>query len=234
MHPQLTLSLGMTPATTFGTYHIDEGNRLCVQALSALANGSIDDEQIYLWGEAGAGKSHLLSAACQESSARGYRIAYIPGELANSTAALDGLEYCSLVCIDDLQRLDRAAEVDLFHCINRCRETDTKLLFAADRTPDELGLTLKDLETRLSWGLKFQLPILGDEALMGAFRDELEARSLAAGEEVVAYVMKRFPRRIDSLKHVVDQLDAASLTEQRRITIPFVKQVLENSSAFLA
>jgi len=234
MHPQLTLSLGMTPATTFGTYHVDQGNRLCVQALTALVHGSIDDKQLYLWGETGAGKTHLLSAACQESSALGYRIAYIPGELANSSSALQGLEQCSLVCIDDLQRLDHAAEVDLFHCINRCHESNTKLLFAADRGADELGLNLKDLKTRLSWGLNFQLPILSDEALMGALKDELEARSLAASDDVLAYVMKRFPRRIDSLKHFVDRLDSASLTEQRRITIPFVKEVFGDASTFLA
>ena len=186
---------------------------------------ALDDVQIFLWGDTGTGKSHLLSAACQALSAKGYRVAYLPGEIVNHSGALEGMEFSDLLCIDDLQRLDHASEVDLFHCINRCRETGTRLILAADRSPDELGLKLKDLQTRLAWGLVFQLQGLSDEGLREAFKREIEARSLEASDEVLGFVLRRFPRRIAALKQVVDTLDEVSLSEQRRITIPFVKSV---------
>jgi DnaA family protein len=135
------------------------------------------------------------------------------------------MEQCELLCIDDLQRLDHASEVDLFHCINRCRELETRLVLAADRAPDQLGLRLKDLQTRLAWGLVFHTQSMGEAGLRQAFRREIEARSLEASEEVLGYVMRRFPRRMSALKAVVDTLDEVSLSAQRRITIPFVKSV---------
>ena len=224
-HPQLTLSLDTAPATSFASFHVDEHNVMVRDAVRAFVAEKLDDPQIYIWGEEGAGKSHLLSAACEQLGAEGFRVAYLPGEMANFSGALDGMEMCDLLCIDDLQRLDHASETDLFHCINRCRDTGTRLILAADRTPETLGIRLNDLQTRLSWGLVFQLPVLGENGLQQALRQEIQLRSLQASDDVVAYVMRRFPRRMSALKQVVDRLDEVSLSEQRRITIPLVKSV---------
>ena len=225
MHPQLTLGLDTAPATSFDSFHVDSSNQLVRDSLRAFAEGTLDGVQVFLWGDSGTGKSHLLTAACQVFSQAGYRVGYLPGEMVNYSGALDGMEQVDLLCIDDLQRLDHVAEIELFHCINRCREAGARLIFAADRTPDELGLKLKDLQTRLAWGLVYQVPPLSDDALRDAFRWEIEARSLEASDEVLGYVLRRFPRRIATLKHVVDALDEVSLSEQRRITIPLVKSV---------
>lgn len=225
MHPQMTLALDTAPATSFNSFHIDTDTAVVRDTVQAFAEGALSDVQIYLWGDTGTGKSHLMSAACQEFSHRGYRVAYVPGEMVNYPGALDGLEYVDLLCVDDLQRIDHAAEVDLFHCINRCRELDTRLIIAADRAPAELGLQLKDLQTRLAWGLVFHMRYLSDDGLRDAFRKEIENRSLEASDEVLGYVFRRFPRRMSTLKHLVNTLDEISLSEQRRITIPFIKTV---------
>ncbi|NND90275.1 MAG: DnaA regulatory inactivator Hda [Granulosicoccus sp.] len=224
-HPQLTLALDTAPGATFDSFHVDESTRLVLDSMRAFAGGGLDEVQIYLWGDMGTGKSHLLSAACQWFSHKGYRVAYMPGEMINHPGALEGMEYCDLLCIDDLQRLDHASEVDLFHCINRCRQMQSRLILAADRAPDRLGLALKDLETRLAWGLVCHTQPMGDEGLRQALRKEIENRSLQASDEVIGYVLRRFPRRMSALKSVVDTLDEVSLTEQRRITIPLVKSV---------
>jgi DnaA family protein len=225
MHPQMTLALDTAPATSFRSFHIDIDTAVVRDTVQAFAEGALSDVQIYLWGDTGTGKSHLISAACQAFSHRGYRIAYVPGEMVNHRGALDGMEHVDLLCIDDVQRIDRASEVDLFHCINRCRELDTRLIIASDRAPSELGLRLKDLQTRLAWGLVFQMRYLSDDGLKDAFRHEIENRSLEVSDEVLGYVFRRFPRRMSVLKQLVNTLDEISLSEQRRITIPFIKTV---------
>lgn len=226
MHPQLTLPLGVVPSASFDTFTTGESNRLTVAGVEAFAEGSLDEPQLYIWGEAGAGKSHLLSATCQRVSSLGYRVAYLPGELANQSQSLLGLEQCDVVCFDDLQQLDRGAEEDLFHCINRCRAAGTRLLFTADNNPRKLGLHLADLTTRLSWGLVFQLDRLADSELSHALRHEIEIRALQVSDDVLEYLLRRFPRDMASLKQVVDHLDNVSLSEQRRITIPLIRDAL--------
>lgn len=226
MHPQLTLPLGVVPSASFDTFTTGESNRLTVAGVEAFAAGSLDDAQLYIWGEAGAGKSHLLSASCQRVNSMGYRVAYLPGELAKQPQSLLGLEQCDLVCIDDVQQLGHVAEEDLFHCINRCRATGTRLLFSADSKPGKLGLQLADLTTRLDWGLVFQLDRLADAELSHALRHEIEIRALQVSDEVLEYLLRRFPRDMASLKKVVDHLDNVSLSEQRRITIPLIREAL--------
>jgi DnaA family protein len=135
-HPQLTLSLDTAPAISFASFHVDEGNLMVRNAVQAFVDGKLDDSQMFVWGDAGAGKSHLLSAACDQLNRHGFRIAYLPGEIVNASGALDGMELCDFLCIDDLQRLDHAAEIDLFHCINRCRDTGARIMLAADRAPE--------------------------------------------------------------------------------------------------
>ncbi|MBX2884659.1 MAG: DnaA regulatory inactivator Hda [Granulosicoccus sp.] len=225
VHPQLPLALDTAPARSFTSFHVDQENTVVRDALQAFLANKLDDTQIYLWGHEGAGKSHLLSAACEQLSASGYRIAFLPGELVNAEGSLEAMDRYDLLCIDDLQRMDHAAEIDLFHCVNRCRDANTKLIFAADRAPDELGVRLPDLKTRLSFGLVFHIRPLSERGLQSALRREIQLRSLSASDEVIAYVLRRFPRRISLLKQVVDELDQVSLSEQRRITIPLVKQV---------
>lgn len=224
-HPQLTLSLDTAPAVSFDSFHVDANNLITRDALEAFVRGELNDVQIYLWGETGTGKTHLLTAACDAFTRQGYRIAYFPGEMINIPGSLEGMEHVDLLCIDDLQRIDHASEVDLFHFINRCRSAGTQLVIAADRCAEDLGLQLCDLHTRLDWGLVFQLKTLSDEGLRDAFRKEIEQRSLKASDEVIGYVLKRFPRKMNILKQVVDTLDEVSLLEQRRITVPFIKSI---------
>ena len=229
-HPQLTLALDTAPSTSFDSFHVDGDNVTTRDALKAFVDGELEDSQVFIWGAEGSGKTHLLTAACEAYNQQGYRIAYLPGEIINNSGSLDGLENLDLLCIDDLQRLDHAAEVDLFHLINRCRAAGAKLILAADRSVDELGFHLADLQTRLSWELVFHLTPLGDSALRDAFRKEIELRALQASDEVLAYVLKRFPRRMNILKEVVNTLDEVSLSEQRRITVPFIKQVFDDAN----
>lgn len=234
MAQQLTLAIDTAPATSFATFYARgddaSGRALASASIEALVRGELDEKQIYIWGASGSGKSHLLTAACRVVSESGLRIAYLPGELANQPSALEGLEAFDLVCIDDLQRLDHVAEADLFHCINRCRECATRLLFAADRSIERLGLALADLTTRLAWGPVFHLEPLQGVDVINALRQEFALRSLEASDEVLSWIERRCPRDMRAMKALVDRLDAASLSEQRRLTVPFVRQTLDTEA----
>ena len=203
-----------------------EINAVACSAVAMLARTRGEDTQLFLSGGLGSGKTHLLTAACQLASSLGYRVAYLPGELANQDGALLGLEQSDLLCIDDLQRLDHGAEESLFHCINRCRQSGARLLLAADRLPAELGITLPDLQTRLAWGAIFQLHALDDGDLADAIRRQADARGLHISEEVMGYLLRHSARDMTTLMRVLQSLDEASLARQRRITVPLVRDVL--------
>ena len=231
LHPQLTLSLGIVSTSSFESYWSGSANANAVASLHSFCAGELPDHQFLLWGNSAVGKTHLLSAACQQLAGKGFQIAYLTGELASREGALVGIEHTDLFCLDDLHGLARGGEEALFHCINRCRESGTRMLFASRLPKDELPISLPDLKTRLSWGAVFQLQALEDNELSDALNRLLSVRGLDVNDEVIDYILRRYPRNMNALSELVEQLDQASMSEQRRITIPLVRSLSNDVQA---
>jgi DnaA family protein len=223
-HSQLPLGIGLKDTATFENFY-PVGNELVLQALQQG-----NDAMLYLWGPVGSGKSHLLQALCHAMAAKGESHIYLPlRELVSlSPALLEGLEQQALIAIDDIQAAagQSAWEEGLFHLYNRVRDSGHRLVVSASGAPSSLGLGLPDLVSRLGWGPVFQLTALTDIEKRGALQLRAHRRGLEMGDEVADYLLKRCPRDMDSLFNMLNRLDQASLAAQRRLTIPFVRQLL--------
>lgn len=197
---------------------------------SALGKG---EKQVYIWSSRGGGKSHLLQAACNLAAKNQRTVCYLPAEqiINQPVQIMDGIEHLDVVCLDDVELLaqSRTWEVALFDLINRMRETGNSLLLAAAAAPEALQVQLPDLRSRLSWGPVFQLQLLGDDDKYEALRIRALQRGLELPENVAEYLMRHYPRDLFGLFERLEMLDTAAMAMQRRLTIPFVKSVLEIS-----
>jgi len=185
---------------------------------------------VYLWGGSGCGKSHLLQAACHAEAERDGSPAYLPlRELATADSSIcQGLEHMSLVCLDDLQAVvgQRGWEEALFHLYNGVRESGGRMIVAADASPFALAVELPDLRSRLGWGPVFALQALDDAGKLSALQLRAQVRGIELSDEVGAYLLRRAPRDMHALFALLERLDQASLAAQRRLTIPFVRELL--------
>ena len=141
---------------------------------------------------------------------------------------LEGLERADLVCLDDVDALAGAQEWEqaVFALYNGLREHGGRLLAAGPVPPAALPLELEDLRTRLAWGLVYQLQPLDDEDKLRGLQQRARERGLELPDAVARYLLQRCRRDMASLLHCLDELDRASLAAQRRLTIPFVKEVM--------
>jgi DnaA-homolog protein len=204
-------------------------NAAAVAAIRRLADGK-ERLPVYLYGEPGSGKTHLLHAAARAVGETGRPVAYVPGALIRQRPwALDGLEGMALVCIDALDALNGAdaAEEALFHLYNRCLERETALLFAALAHPGSLALGRDDLRTRLGWGLCVQVKPMSDADLLDALRERARQRGLELPPASARYLLGRLPRLSTALFPVLEDIDRAALAAKRRLTIPFLRDYLE-------
>lgn len=226
------LVLPLAPGgSRFESFVASGANRMTVAAVQAFAAGGIDEPQLFLHGVSGSGKSHLLSAACERARADGHRIAYVNCADRVEASAFDGLETNGLNAIDRLEALDDHCEEALFHAINRCRSANARLLFAARVAPGGLDHTLPDLATRLHWGPVFQLHRVDDESMTDALEQLFRSRGIPVGREVLAYLLSRCSRDMATLTHLVDRLDTLSLQQQRAVTVPLVRQLVDPAVA---
>lgn len=223
-HLQLPLGIGLKDTATFDNFY-PAGNELAVQALQKS-----HDKMLYLWGSQGCGKSHLLQALCHATAASGQSPVYLPlRELTSlSPSLLEGLEQQALIAVDDIQAVAGLSqwEEGLFHLYNRVRDSGQRLVVSATSAPAGLALALPDLASRLGWGPVFQLSALTDRDKRTALQLRAHCRGLEMGDEVAEYLLRRCPRDMDSLFNLLNKLDQASLAAQRRLTIPFVSQLL--------
>ena len=224
---QLTLSLGRQPKRDFDGFVVGDNAKL-VKALKGLPE--INERKFYfVWGESGCGKSHLLQAECQLATLAQWRCIYLEAEqlLAFGPGVLDGMEHFDLVCVDDIDRLLGAElwEEGFFHFYNKLFD-GSSLVVSARAAPRSLDIGLPDLQSRLCSGEVYQIASLADDAKMEFMISDAHKRGFQLTPEVADYIIQRSPRDILSLQAVLETLDALSLSEQRLITIPFVKKAL--------
>ena len=194
-------------------------------------------ERGWLWGAPGSGRSHLLQAACHGTEAAGGRAIYLPAEAVARVpeAALADLERCDLIAVDDVDALlgDVAAEAALFDLCNRMldRAGPSLLLFAAAAPPLASGARLADLASRLAAATVFRVPMLDDAGRGRALRRRAARRGIELDARTVDYILSHHARSAAALFALLDDLDLASLSAQRRITIPFVRERLARLEA---
>jgi len=221
---QLTLGVGLHDRAVFDSFLPGE-NRQAVAALRAMAAGR-GETALYLHGVAATGKSHLLQAACATQPGA----AYLPlREMAKlGPGVLEGSAALPLLAIDDLHSVvgDAGWEQALFGLYNERLGRGLRFLVAAAVPARALGLQLQDLKSRLTALTHYALRPLDEAQQREALRLRAHARGLELPEETLLFLQRHFARDMARLCGLLDQLDAASLAEQRRLTVPFIREVL--------
>jgi DnaA family protein len=200
---QLPLEISPPAAPSLDNF-VAGANAEALAAVRALAAGQRPEAIVYLWGERGSGRSHLLRAATRAN----------PG----------------LVAADDVETLDATAQQALFNAINAARDGQAAVIATGGAPPAQLALR-EDLRSRLAWGLVYQLRAPSDADKAAHLRAEAARRGLRLPEEVLGYLLTHLPRDLASLNAVLDALDRYSLASQRALSLPLVKEALQKAPA---
>lgn len=230
---QLTLSVQLPDDETFASFK-SESNQMVVQQLTHFLDHIGDENKqvhsLFLFGLTDVGKSHLLHASCAYVDTLGITSLCLSfSELTQlSVDVLDGLENIDLVCLDDIQLIagNNIWQQGVFDLYNRMVEQNKCLIITGDQSAAQLNISLPDLVSRLSWGLTEQLKPLSDKEKSFALQYRAQQRGLTMNDDVARFLINRLSRDMTSLIAALEQLDQASIREQRRITIPFIKDVL--------
>ena len=224
---QLALPLRLADHAVFASF-LATGNEALVATLSGLAAGE-DVAGCWVWGAAASGKTHLLQATCEKAADQAV---YVPLTmlLEAGPGMLDGLASRSLVCIDDIDAVAGRPEweLSLFKLYNELGATGGRMVAAAKAPPRACNFELADLGSRLTQLAAFQLHSLGDSETRAALQLRAAHRGLDLPDETAAYLLSRNRRDMASLYELLDKLDAEALRAQRRLTIPFVRSVLDS------
>lgn len=230
-HPhQLTLPIELIREPTLADYRAGP-NAEALAAVRALADGS-GEPALYLFGGPATGKTHLLQAACRAATGLGRTAQYVALALTGLTPAmLEDLETRDLLALDDLGSIAGRPDWELaaFNLFNRARDRRCSLLLAATTGPDELGIGLPDLRSRLQWGPRYCLLPLEDPDCERLLIDVASGFGMQLGRETARYIMNNYARDPASLVALLMRIDRASLGARRQPGIPLVRQVIRGA-----
>jgi DnaA family protein len=215
---QLILDIAPEHTPTLGNF-VPGRNAELLLLLQGIATGE-ERHNVYVWGETGSGKSHLLQACVHAYAGRGRTALYCAGEVPEDSA--------EMVAIDDVEQLDEAGQIRMFNLFNRMREEHGILLIGGSAAPLHLALR-DDLRSRLGWGLIYQLHALNDDEKCAALRQHAHDRGFMLSEEVVRYLLRHVRRDLPGLVAILNALDFHSLRLQRQPSIPMLKEILQDA-----
>ena len=230
MYPQLNLDIQLRVEFRLDNFIAAAPAAIELQQRLSQLTALREDQPLFIHGDHGAGKSHLLQSACQLAGELEFSCCYLPlTEITQATPNLfTNLEQLDLICIDDVHTLAGQPdwETALFNLFNHCRDQQCRLIFASRLRPTECGFQLADLTSRLGWGVVYALPNLDDSHKRMLVNQRAKELGLTFDEATCDYIMQRCHRQTGQLMQFLDQLDQHSLAGQRKITIPLVREVI--------
>jgi DnaA family protein len=221
---QLLLALSETPPPTLANF-VAGGNAAVLAALRAFGDDS-GARGLYLWGGRGSGRTHLLRAwsALRAGS-------YVD---ARAQPDLDGVTITRALAVDNCEALSGAGQIALFNLYNQARgapdEAAAWLLVSGPLPTPQLSLR-DDLQSRLAWGLSLEVAALTDAEKQAALLAHAQARGMRLSEEIVAYMLGHVRRDMPTLMRLVELLDTASLTAKRPVTLPLLRELLNETQS---
>lgn len=226
---QLPLPVRLHASSVFASFYPGPNSNV-VQQLQALQTGE-RPPVVWLYGPQGVGKTHLLQALCARAGVQQQAAAYLPLREwdKQDPEVLHGCESLAFVCLDDADAIvgNAAWERAVFRLYTELEDTGGRMIFAANAPPAAMAILLRDLASRVGAGTVLRLHALNDDEQIAAMQLRAQQLGLELPLDVAQLLLRRLPRDMASLCRALEKLDEASLATQRRLTVPFVRDVLD-------
>jgi len=223
MTKQIPLPIAIAPHARYETY-VAGAN---AAAVAHLAAGDAT-EVVWLWGERGVGKTHLLQAACAAEPRRAmYLPLGVPGGL--DPAVLEGLGGLAVIAIDDVDAIAATPAWNraLLELYNRHQDAGGRLVLAASRPPRDVDFELPDLASRLRGSLVVSNRATRRQAVCCARFACRPKRAGSSSRMLPGAICLRACGAIwADCRPGLERLDSAALASQRKLTIPLIREAL--------
>ena len=199
-------------------------NRQVVEFLYQLLNYK-SSSIVYIYGPKSCGKTHLLQGCTFAALERDLKTVYIDLLQEVPAQIFVGLEENDLICIDNIDSLDKNQQHELFNLYNLSRTYNFKLIVSGVLPTNELML-LKDLKTRLSLATIFSMTAPDDDIKKEIIQKQVKDRNLIIDPNIYDYLFKHYSRDLERLLSFINKLEEVSLQKKNNITIPLIKRVI--------
>lgn len=224
-HQQLPLNFKHNSTKSFADFVIAD-NQALINSLQSFVESQ--ENLFYLWGEAGAGKSHLLQAFVSSIIETGQSAVIITPQEVVIRHNVSLIQMFDCICIDEVEQIagDQLLEESLFLWINEVRQARKKIILSSQIASSNDSWQLPDLRSRLQWGRTHQISSLAREQVLQVFHKQVQQKGLIIGDKTMQYLHNNCPINMKFLSQLLTALDKATLVEKKSVTTPLLKKIL--------
>jgi len=227
---QIALPLTFDKQFSFDNFLSDQAEFFTNSLQSSI--NQVGEALVGVWGGHDSGKTHLINAAAHYARQQSCQFQFYDGFqlMACDPAQFDDFANSKILLIDNLDAICGQIqwEQKIYQLINACSQGEMTLLFTLSVNPQFLDCKLPDFQSRLSWGLLLQLPIVVDSNIGQVLKFRAELLGIELSKEVIAYLLTHYSRHLSLQMEILRLLDKMSLSAKKRVTVPFIKQTLNN------
>ena len=233
----------LNPRLSFDTFIVGQSNRLAQAAALCVAENTTEAyNPLFIYGESGNGKTHLLNAIglhVKEHSPR-LRVRYVTVERFTNEfiegiklARLDGFKRryraCSLLLVDDVQFLEgkEATQEEFFHTFNEVTKGGGRVVLTADRHPGDIPTLPDRLRSRFKSGLLADLQAPEFETRVAILRKKAEVNGAAVPDDVLAALASAVTRNVRELEGALIRVLGDARLDQRPVTLDAANRSIE-------
>ncbi|NLK39424.1 MAG: chromosomal replication initiator protein DnaA [Clostridiales bacterium] len=229
---------------TFDNFIVGNSNKFAHAACIAVANNpSTAYNPLFIYGQSGLGKTHLMYAITNQISINfpNSNIIYIKGEeftnqLIDSISKQHTIKFrdkyrnADVLLIDDIQFIagKESTQEEFFHTFNSLYEEHKQIILTSDRPPRDIK-TLEDrLKTRFEWGLIVDIQPPDIELRMAIIKKKAAAMDLRLPNDVVTYLADRLKSNIRQLEGAIKKIAAMSFLTGSEVTLELAKNAISD------
>ena len=219
---QLILPYQRNTKKNFNSFFYDNNeNSQIVESIKKIFDN--ENSQIYIWADKSFGKSHLLYSACNYFSSRNKKCIYLPLKDYKDFKPddLDSFDKYDLICIDDIDYIfgDKDWEYSFFILINKILDKSKKIIYTSSSSLALNKINLRDLHSRLSWGLIFMINNPNDTTKEKILKKIILEKEYNVSSDVCSYLLKRKYRDLPALLELIDKIGQYSLSTNKKVNI---------------
>lgn len=236
----------LNPYYTFENYYTSDSNKVARVTGEAVAAspGHNPFNPMFVYGESGVGKTHLIQAIgikIKEQNPRA-RVLYLSANLFQqqyTTAVVHNqlnnfinfYQSIDVLLMDDIQEFAGKIQTQntFFHIFNHLHLNGKQLVLTCDRPPVELEGIVPRLLTRFKWGLQVEVERPDYSLRRDILHNKIERDGLVISEEIVDYIARNVTDNVRDLEGTIVSLMAHAMAFNREVTLELAEQVLARS-----
>ena len=229
---------------TFDTFIVGPSNKFAHAAASAVASKpAINYNPLFIYGDSGLGKTHLLYAICNEIASRypQMNIIYIKGDeftnemieaIRHGTTQEFRQRYrnADILLVDDIQFIagKESTQEEFFHTFNSLYESKRQIVLTSDRPPKDIATLEERLLTRFEWGLTADIQPPDFETRLAIIRRKAELLDIQIPQDVCEYIANHLKNNIRQLEGTVKKMKAYHLLNGQAPSINTAKDAISD------